>query len=117
MENFFLIYIFIGVFFCFLIFIVWYHGRIARRIKRNGIKARGVIIKNHESTKRPFSNTSRGLGGNLNYPVIRFTIEDGSEVTGKPVTGFVSQHEVQVPSYINIIYDPKEPTKFIIDPD
>jgi hypothetical protein len=102
------------VVFCLLI---WYltEGQKTAGIKRNGIKATGVIINNRE-----FQGSypdSEQLGGNINTPMIRFTIEDGSEITGKPVTGFISQHEVQVPSYINVIYDPKQPSKFIIDTD
>jgi hypothetical protein len=96
--------------------LVWYfsEGRKTQRIKKDGIKARGVIIENNETSG---GNRVRVPGGNINNPVIRFTIEDGSEVTGKPVTGFTSQHEVKVPSYINIIYNAKKPTEFIIDPD
>jgi hypothetical protein len=98
--------------------LIWFisEGRKTHRIKQYGIKARGVIIENNEDSGG--NETLDGpLGGNINEPVIRFTIEDGSEIVGRPVTGFISQHEVLVPSYINIIYDPKEPAKFIIDPD
>jgi hypothetical protein len=98
--------------------LIWYFsgGRKSLSIKQNGIRKSGVIIENNETSG---GNITREdvPGGNINTPVIRFTIEDGSEVTGTPVTGFTSQHEVEVPSYINIIYNAKKPTEFIIDPD
>jgi hypothetical protein len=98
-----------------IIFYVWLQGAQSRRLKRIGIKARGVIIENNE--KQRSQPVSEQLGGNINEPVVRFTIEDGSEIVGRPVTGFISQYEIQVPSYIDIIYDPNNPSIFIIDPD
>lgn len=98
-----------------IIFFVWVQGAQSRRIKRSGIKTQGVIIENNE--KQRSQRVSEQLGGNINEPVVRFTIDDGSEIVGSPVTGFISQHEVQVPSYIDIIYDPNNPSLFIIDPD
>jgi hypothetical protein len=117
MVQSFLLYGIIVGFFALFIFLLSYTGRISRRIKRNGIKATGVIIQNHESTESRSPNIGGTLGGNINHPVIRFTIEDGSEITGEPFTAFISQHEVRVPSYINIIYNAKNPAEFIIDPD
>jgi hypothetical protein len=117
MEKFYLLYVFIFVFFAFFIFLIGYQRKVSGRIRKYGIKTQGVIIKNYESTEKRMPNVGGTLGGNINYPVIRFTIEDGSEITGEPFTGFISQHEVQVPSYINIIYNGKQPAEFIIDPD
>jgi hypothetical protein len=79
-------------------------------LKYNGVRAVGTIIHNEES----FSKSMYRLGGNINNPTIKFVTADGKEIIGKPIIGFVSQHEVTVPSQISIIYDPKNPHKFMI---
>lgn len=83
-------------------------------IKRHGIRTTGVIVKNRDtigSSKLDFYR----LGGNINDPVIKFTTEEGQEIIGKPVVGFITQHEVHVPKEINVIYDPKNPKEFFIE--
>ena len=85
-----------------------------RNIKRNGVRTRGVIIANREK-QNPRSDNQ--LGGNINTPTIRFTTLDGEEITGVPVVGFTSQHEVRVPSSIDIVYHAKNPKQFYIPGD
>lgn len=80
-------------------------------VKKYGTRTTGIIIENSEMNPRSLYR----LGGNINYPIIQFTTSEGKEITGKPIMGFVTQHEVAVPSYINIIYDPGNPEKFCID--
>jgi len=79
-------------------------------IKRSGIKVPGVIIDIKGSSGYYFSR----LGGNINTPIIRFFTENGEEVVGKPIIGFISQREFQVPTHVIVIYDRKDPNKFCI---
>jgi hypothetical protein len=81
-----------------------------RKIKRNGVRTLGVIVFSEESN----SNSMFRLGGNINNPVIKFITEDGREIIGKPISGFISQHEVFVMDKITIIYDRKNPNKFCV---
>lgn len=82
-----------------------------KTIKRNGIKATGVIIENREAG----ADSGRRLGGNINEPVVRFTTNDGRVITGKPVVGFTSQYEVVVPHVVNVVYNASNPNEFYID--
>ena len=83
----------------------------ARNLKENGIKVTGTIVHNGQSG---VSSNFR-LGGNINNPTIQFVTKEGQEILGKPIVGFISQHEVIVPSSIDIIYDPKNPKRFCVD--
>ncbi len=82
-----------------------------QNLKENGIKVTGTIVHNGQSG----SGSNFRLGGNINNPTIQFVTKDGQEILGKPIVGFISQHEVIVPSNIDIIYDPKNPKRFCID--
>lgn len=92
--------------------IVYYCNDYIKRLdlKRNGIKTIGAIIYNKEISPRSMYR----LGGNINSPTIRFITINGEEIIGQPILGFVSQHEVMVPSQVFIIYDRKEPGRFMI---
>jgi hypothetical protein len=74
------------------------------------VKTEGTIIENKEQQR-----WRDQLGGNINSPTIKFYTLDGQEIIGEPVTSFVSQFEVEVPSSINIIYNSKNPHQFYID--
>ena len=78
-------------------------------IKRNGIKVKGIIVENSEKQGSMFQ-----LGGNINAPTVKFITNDGQEIIGKPVMGFVSQTEILVPSYINVVYHSRNPRKFLV---
>ena len=82
-----------------------------REVKRNGVRVLGTIIHNTESGAKSFYR----LGGNINTPTIKFVTERGQEIIGEPIAGFISQHEVIVPSTIYIIYDSRNPERFCID--
>ncbi len=41
--------------------------------------------------------------------------QDGQEIIGYPVLGFVTQHEVVPPLRVTVFYDFKQPEKFCID--
>jgi hypothetical protein len=82
-----------------------------QRIKRNGVSVVGTIIHNKESGAKSMYR----LGGNINDPTIKFFTEDGEEIIGNPIVGFISQQEVAVPSNVNVIYDRKDPKRFCID--
>jgi hypothetical protein len=81
-----------------------------RKVKRNGVRVIGVIVYNEESN----SNSMYRLGGNINTPIIKFVTEEGFEVTGKPIIGFISQHEISMMDKISIIYDRHNPEKFCV---
>jgi hypothetical protein len=80
------------------------------RFGKTGIKVTGTIVHNKES----FGNDKFRLGGNINNPTITFVTIEGEEITGEPVTGFISQHEVVVPSQVNVIYNKFNPRKFYV---
>lgn len=94
-----------------IVFILIYHSDKLRGFKENGIRSTGTIIDNGESG----AESDYRLGGNINNPTIKFVTESGEEIIGKPVTGFISQHEIIVPSSIDIIYDAPNPQRFSID--
>ncbi len=79
-------------------------------LKQYGITVVGTIIENRE--RGP--DSMYRLGGNVNYPTIQFTTAEGKEIIGQPMLGFISQHEIVVPSYISIIYDPESPHRFMV---
>jgi hypothetical protein len=79
-------------------------------LKQYGITVVGIIIENEERG----ADSMYRLGGNVNYPTIQFKTVEGKKVIGQPMLGFTSQHEVVVPSYISIIYDPESPYKFMV---
>ena len=87
------------------------HRSRTNSIKHNGVKATGVIIDNKEFNV----NETRGLGGNINNPFISFATKEGRVITGKPVTGFISQYEIALPYDVNIVYNAKNPKEFYID--
>jgi hypothetical protein len=82
-------------------------------LKHNGVKVVGTIVHNTDGSP----NNMYRLGGNINNPTIRFITAEGKVITGKPILGFISQHEVVVPSEILIIYDRKKPSRFMIVSD
>ena len=104
------LYIFILVSLIPVIFYVIKEKGKIRKVKKNGVRTTGVIVCNEETN----SNSSYRLGGNINNPIIKFVTEDGFEVTGKPIIGFVSQHEVSVADKIVIVYDRKNPKNFFV---
>ena len=83
-------------------------------IKRNGVKATGVIVQNRDTVSTDKLDFYR-LGGNINDPIVRFATEDGQIITGRPVVGFITQYEVDIPKQINIVYNSKNPKQFYID--
>jgi hypothetical protein len=83
------------------------------RLKKSGLKVPGVIIANRE--KRSANNDMYRLGGNINYPTVKFVTQDGQEISGAPVLGFVTQYEVIPPLSVTVFYDPIQPNSFCID--
>jgi hypothetical protein len=81
-----------------------------RKVKRNGISANGIIIENRESRSKSIYR----LGGNINYPTIKFLTVDGKEIIGEPIAGFISQQQVVVQSNIHLMYDLDNPERFCI---
>jgi hypothetical protein len=84
------------------------------QLKRRGIKVAGTIIANGD--KGPSREVYR-LGGNVNQPTVRFLTQEGQEIIGYPVLGFVIQHQVITPLRVTVFYDAKQPNKFCIDFD
>jgi hypothetical protein len=91
---------------------IYYYREKAKELtlKKNGIKVEGIIIDNVESSP----NSRFRLGGNINNPTVKFFTEDGDEIVGRPIVGFISQYQVVVPSQITVIYDRKNPQKFYL---
>lgn len=103
--------LYILIFLILVLLVYWSNNYFKRAdLRRNGIRTVGTIIHNEES----FQTSKYRLGGNINNPTIKFITTDGKEIIGKPIIGFVSQHEVVVPSQVSIIYDVKKPYKFMI---
>lgn len=105
-----MLYIFYAVIILLIAYFLLSQKTTINSIKRNGIKTVGTIIENSEK-----QGSSYQLGGNINNPTVRFITNEGKEIIGNPVVGFISQKEVVVPSTINIVYDSKNPNKFYLD--
>lgn len=105
-----MIYIFIALIVVVAIYFVLYQRLRIKRIKRNGIRVVGTIIQNMEPQGSRFQ-----LGGNINSPTVSYFTTEGQEIIGRPVVGFVTQHEVVVPSQVHIIYNSKNPEQFYLD--
>jgi hypothetical protein len=82
-------------------------------LKKTGIKVSGVIIANKEH--QSMDNDSYRLGGNINSPTVKFRTQNGSEIIGSPVIGFVTQYEVIPPLKCIVFYDQRDPDKFCVD--
>jgi hypothetical protein len=80
-------------------------------LKKKGARVSGIIIENKEE----MANSNWRLGGNINQPTVKFITRDGREIIGTPIRGFVTQHEVVLPIWVTVFYDPKDPQKFTID--
>lgn len=91
------------------IYYYWEYRKQAN-LRKHGIKVAGTIIRNKESSP----NSKYRLGGNINYPTIKFVAVDGVEVIGKPIIGFTSQHEVVVPSQVFVVYEKSDPRKVCV---
>lgn len=89
----------------------WWENRKQRDLKKHGIRVLGTIVENRESSP----NSKYRLGGNINNPTIKFLTESGEEIIGRPITGFISQKEVSVPSNVYIFYDRRNPNKFYLE--
>ena len=53
--------------------------------------------------------------GNINNLTVSYITKEGKEIIGHPITSFISQQEVVVPSSINIVYNSRNPNKFYLD--
>ena len=80
-------------------------------LKKHGIKVTGTVIEVTEVA--PVRND--GPGGIIYSPVVSFTTIDGLAITGRPVTGFVSQVKIIAPFRVNVFYNPNKPGKFYIE--
>lgn len=90
----------------------WTDKRKHNRLKKNGTKVYGTIISNLEYNDGGLNFYQ--LGGNINTPIVKFLTQDGKEITGSPVLGFITQHEVTPPIQVIVFYDTKQPEKFCI---
>ena len=81
-------------------------------IKENGERVMGLLIKNGE-TGQP--NSMFRLGGNINTPVLSFVTVNGDQITGKAANSFTTQFKIPAPCNVFIIYDKRDPTKFLFD--
>lgn len=84
-----------------------------KALKKKGVRLPGVIVANEESSKT-MDEFSR-LGGNINTPTVRFVTKDGHIITGEPIQGFVTQHEVVPPVRVLVIYEAKDPQRFCLE--
>jgi hypothetical protein len=93
--------------------LVMYFSQKARAddIKANGVRIIGTMIQNSESNP----NSYYRLGGNINTPVLSFVTKDGVQITGRVTNTFVTQFEITVPCSVYIIYNEKNPEKFLFD--
>ena len=80
-------------------------------LKRHGIRVTGTVIELTETA----SARNDGPGGIIYSPVVRFTTIEGVEITGRPVTGFVSQVEINTSFNVTVYYNPKKPLHFHIE--
>ena len=80
----------------------------AKKLRRRGIKVPGIIIEN-------FDTHGGGFTDIINDPVVCFTTLDGKDIVGRPVLGFVTRDEVNLPTNVSVIYDPKNPQSFCLD--
>ncbi|RYY41689.1 MAG: hypothetical protein EOO08_00750 [Chitinophagaceae bacterium] len=85
----------------------------AGRLKRKGVSVAGTIVANN--VRSSAGNNQYRMDGHLNEPIITFTTTGGMEITGKPIVGFVSQHELIPPIAVIVAYDPANPKRFTID--
>lgn len=79
--------------------------------KKTAIKVEGIVIEVTEAA----ATRNNGLGGIIYSPVVKFITADGNEITGRPLTGFVSQGEVHAPFKTTVYYNPKKPGRFYIE--
>ena len=92
---------------------LWFSKQGHRNLEKNGIRVHGVVIKNSEYNPRD----SNRLGGNINEPLVRFYTENGEEIIGQPIIGFISQTQIDPPYDVYVIYDKKDPKRFLLDLD
>ncbi|GAA4319236.1 DUF3592 domain-containing protein [Flaviaesturariibacter amylovorans] len=83
------------------------------RLKRRGVSVPGTIVANYVSTSA--GNDRYRMAGNLNEPTVTFITNDGREITGKPIVGFVTLYKLSPPVPVIVVYDPKNPNRFTID--
>lgn len=103
--------IYLLILFVLALLFYWCYDYLERiELKHHGIKTIGTIVQNKEMAAKSMYR----LGGNINMPTIQFKTTEGKEIIGQPIIGFVTQHEVVVPSSIRIIYDKKKPNRFMI---
>lgn len=79
--------------------------------KKTAMKVEGIVVEVTEAA----ATRNNGPGGIIYSPVVKFTTADGRKITGRPLTGFVSQGEVQTPFKTTVYYNPKKPGKFYIE--
>lgn len=85
-------------------------------LKTIGIKVPGHIIYNEErgGADQSRRNDSPQPGGNINHPTVHFITKDGREIIGKPALEYISNREIKEVMNIMVMYDPKNPYRFII---
>ena len=82
-----------------------------RALKQNGIKVIGTVIK----VENGDANPRERLGGNIYAPTVQFTTVDSREITGKPITGFISQTEITAPFNVYVYYNSGNPEEFYVE--
>jgi len=80
-------------------------------LKTKGIKVPGHIIYNEE---RHGTKGDSHRGGIINHPTVRFITTDGREIIGKPALEYISNRKIKEVMNIMVMYDPKNPYRFII---
>ncbi|RYY84108.1 MAG: hypothetical protein EOO15_20085 [Chitinophagaceae bacterium] len=85
----------------------------ADRLKRRGVSVPGTIVAN--DVRSSAGNDRYRMDGNLNEPTVTFLTNDGREITGKPIVGFVTQYRLSPPIPVIVVYDLKNPERFTID--
>lgn len=87
----------------------------ASRLKKTGVAIAGTIVANEVHTNS--GNDRYRMNGNLNVPTVTFSTDDGREITGKPIVGFVTLYKLNPPIPVIVVYDLKNPMRFAIDFD
>lgn len=107
-TNFYNIYFGLLIFCVVGILMVAVYSR--KRLFKYGEKVKGLII---EWKQDIVGNSSTSDVESISTPVVSFTTKQGVEVTGLAITGF-SDSEEPVNIYVDVYYDPADPTKFVV---
>jgi hypothetical protein len=86
-------------------------GAKTRFLKKYGKKVTGKVVNMAEIG----AYRRDRLGGNIYSPTVQFTTLEGQQITGKPVTGFTSQQQINAGFYVTVYYNALNAKEFCIE--